>query len=69
MNNNKLHILFVLDKINTNIKGVAPIRCRLTYLGERKPFSTGLFVNPKFWDNKNQKVNLPMRKTPIPTTN
>jgi hypothetical protein len=33
VNNNKLHILFVLDKLNTNTKGTAPLRCRLTYLG------------------------------------
>ena len=31
MNNNKLHVLFVLDKINTNPKRLAPLGCRLTY--------------------------------------
>jgi integrase len=56
MNNNKLHILFVLDKINTNTKGIAPLRCRLTYLSKRKVFSTGLFINPNNWNNTLQKA-------------
>ena len=46
MNNNKLHVLFVLDKINTNSKRLAPLRCRLTYKSERKVFSTSIFINP-----------------------
>ncbi|TWP22512.1 site-specific integrase [Apibacter muscae] len=62
MNNSKLHILFVLDKINTNSKGVAPLRCRITYLKERKIFSTGLFINPKNWENKKQKVKSPNKE-------
>ena len=56
MNNNKLHILFVLDKVNTNSKGIAPLRCRLTFLGKRKIFSTGLFINPNLWNSKKQKA-------------
>lgn len=56
MNNNKLHILFVLDKVNTNTKGIAPLRCRLTYLGKRKVFSIGLFINPNNWNNSLQKA-------------
>ena len=56
MNNNKLHVLFVLDKINTNTKGIAPLRCRLTYLSKRKVFSTGLFINPNNWNNTLQKA-------------
>lgn len=36
MNNNKLHVLFVLDKINTNSKKISSLGCRLTYKSERK---------------------------------
>ncbi|AZA81218.1 integrase [Chryseobacterium lactis] len=53
---NTISILFVLDKAKTNTKGLAPLRCRITYLGERKPFATGLFINPKHWDSKQQKA-------------
>ena len=56
MNNNKLHILFVLDKINTNLKGIAPLRCRLTYLSKRKVFSSGIFINPNNWNSALQKT-------------
>ena len=56
MKNNKLHILFVLDKINTNTKGISPLRCRITYLGKRKIFSEGIFINPVQWNSKKQKV-------------
>ena len=56
MNNNKLHILFVLDKINTNSKGLSPIRCRITYLGKRKVFSSSLFLKALNWNSKQQKA-------------
>jgi len=50
-------ILFVLRKNKTNNKGLSPIQCRLTYNLKRKPFSTGLFVNPDLWNAKLQKVD------------
>lgn len=56
MNNNKLHVLFVLDKINTNSKRLAPLRCRLTYKSERKVFSTSIFINPNNWFSKQQML-------------
>lgn len=60
MNNNKLHILFVLDKVNTNIKkGLSPLRCRITYSGKRKVFSIGLFINPNHWNSKQQLAKPP----------
>lgn len=59
MNNNKLHILFVLDNSRTNMKGLAPLRCRLTYLGKRKVVSTGLFIHTKNWHSKLQKAKPP----------
>lgn len=53
---NTLKILFLLQKVRTNKKGNAPIRCRITYLGSRKIFSTGLFINPNNWNNTLQKA-------------
>ncbi|WP_200859640.1 site-specific integrase [Sphingobacterium paucimobilis] len=41
-------------KTRTNVKGICPIRCRITYNSYRKEFSTGLFINPKNWNNKKQ---------------
>ena len=56
MNNNKLHVLFVLDKINTNSKRLAPLGCRLTYKSQRKVFSTSIFINPNNWFSKQQML-------------
>ena len=53
---NTLKILFLLQKVRTNKKGNAPLRCRLTYLSKRKVFSTGLFINPNNWNNTLQKA-------------
>jgi len=57
MNNFKLSILFVLQKIKTNKKGQCPIKCRITFLKSRKEFSTGIFINPDFWDSGKQKAS------------
>jgi len=59
MNNNKLTILFLLHKHKINKKGKCPIRCRITYLKKRKEFSLGLFLNPLYWNSKQQKVSPP----------
>jgi len=56
---NSIKVLFVLDKAKSNIKGLAPLRCRITYLGERKPFATGIFINPKNWDSSKQLTKPP----------
>lgn len=56
---NSIKVLFVLDKAKSNIKGLAPLRCRITYLGERKPFATGIFINPKNWDSNKQLTKSP----------
>ncbi|WMC07183.1 site-specific integrase [Elizabethkingia anophelis] len=55
----KLSILFLLRRNKINTKGLCPIECRITLDKERKPFSTGLFVNPKNWDTKQQKLKPP----------
>lgn len=39
-----------------NLKGLCPISCRITFLKKRKEFSTGLFINPTYWDGKKQLV-------------
>lgn len=55
----KLSTLFVLQKVKTNKKGMCPLRCRLTYMKKRKEFSTGIFINPDYWNNGIQKASPP----------
>ncbi|AFR35244.1 recombinase [Riemerella anatipestifer] len=52
----KLSLLFLLRKNKINMKGLCPIECRITLDKERKPFATGLFINPDNWDSKKQKT-------------
>jgi integrase len=59
MENNKLSILFLLQKNRINKKNKCPVRCRITFLKKRKIFSTGLFINPKYWKSKKQKAHPP----------
>jgi integrase/recombinase XerD len=59
MNSNILKILFLINKTRINAKGEAPIRCRITFNGVRKIFSTGLFINPDNWENTLQAANPP----------
>lgn len=61
MNNYKIKILFLLQKVRLNKQGKCPIRCRLTYNKKRKEFSTGLFINPDDW-NSTQQVAKPSNK-------
>ncbi|MEQ8624640.1 MAG: site-specific integrase [Vicingaceae bacterium] len=56
MTNFKLSILFLLQKARVNKKGICPLRCRITFQSKRKEFSTGLFINPKYWHPKIQKA-------------
>ncbi|MEO8254634.1 MAG: site-specific integrase, partial [Flavobacterium sp.] len=57
MHKEKITILFVISANKTNQKGLCPLNCRITLNKERKQFTTGLFVNPNYWENKLQKVN------------
>lgn len=57
MHKEKITILFVISTNKTNQKGLCPLNCRITLNKERKQFTTGLFVNPNYWENKLQKVN------------
>jgi integrase/recombinase XerD len=59
MNDYKLSILFLLQKVRINKQGKCPIRCRVTYLKTRKIFSTGLFINPDYWNSGKQKASPP----------
>ncbi|NER10020.1 Site-specific recombinase XerD [Muriicola jejuensis] len=57
MKQKTLSILFYLQKVRTNKSGVCPIRCRITYLGKRKEFTTGEFISPRQWMSKKQKAS------------
>lgn len=59
MNIKDLKILFLLSKSKLNKQNKAPIRCRITFYGERKIFSTGLYIEPKHWHSKLQKAKPP----------
>ena len=54
MTTSKLHIRFILKLNNLNLKGFSPLRCRITYNKNRKDFSTGISINPDYWDPKKQ---------------
>jgi len=55
----KLSILFLLRRNKANIKGLCPIECRITLDSQRKPFSTGIFINPDYWNASKQKAHPP----------
>ncbi|MDN4028687.1 site-specific integrase [Chryseobacterium gambrini] len=59
MNINILKILFLISATRINKQGLVPIICRLTFQGDRKAFSTGLFINPNCWNSKQQKAKPP----------
>ncbi|WP_412476972.1 site-specific integrase [Flavobacterium sp. TBRC 19031] len=59
MTTKSLKILFVISASRINKKGLVPLVCRLTYLGARKPFTTGLFINPNHWYSKLQTAKPP----------
>jgi integrase/recombinase XerD len=52
----KLNIRLFLFRSKLNKAGKCPIKCRITFNKRRKEFSTRLFVNPKHWNSKKQKV-------------
>ena len=59
MNNNKLSILFLLQKVRINKQGKCPIRCRITFNEGRHEFATGLLINPNTWYSKLQQTKPP----------
>ena len=52
--NEKITLLFLLSRTRIRKNGKAPIYCRITFLGKRKPFATGLFISPDNWDSTMQ---------------
>ena len=68
MNDYKLSVLFVVQKVKTNKKGKCPLRCRLTYSKKRKEFSTGMFISPDIWDNSSQTAKPPSKENNIINT-
>ena len=52
----KISILFLLRRNKINAQGVCPIECRITLHKARKPFATGLFINPDNWNAQKQKA-------------
>jgi len=52
----KLSIRYYTDNSKSNKIGKTVIKCRLTFSKKRKEFSSGLFVNPKNWNSKQQYV-------------
>ncbi|MES2864423.1 MAG: site-specific integrase [Bacteroidota bacterium] len=56
MTTQSIKILFVISATRINKKGLVPLVCRITYLSKRKPFATGLFINPNNWNNATQQA-------------
>jgi hypothetical protein len=54
--NNKIYITMIPAVSRLNKIGKCVIRCRITYNKQRKEFSTGLFIYPKYWNRKAQGV-------------
>ncbi|MGO2102100.1 MAG: phage integrase SAM-like domain-containing protein [Psychroflexus halocasei] len=52
---NALKVRFVIHKSRTKLGQKSPIYCRVTYLGNRKNFSTGLEIYSENWDSKLQE--------------
>jgi len=56
---NKLIIRFRNAPNRLNNQGKTSIGCRITYNKTRKEISTGLFINPSLWNNKQQIAEPP----------
>lgn len=65
MNNYKITVLFVIQRNKMNKKGLCPLRCRITYKQKRKILSTGIFINPEYWNNAKQLAEPPNNENNI----
>ncbi|WP_340696405.1 Arm DNA-binding domain-containing protein [Flavobacterium nitratireducens] len=54
MTTQSIKILFLISVTRKNKKGFVPLICRITYLGKRKPFATGIYIDPDNWDSSYQ---------------
>ena len=63
----QVRVLFFLWKSKTNKKKEAPLYIRLSRNGKRKQSSTGFYIQPKHWDEKNHcvKADHPRPSLPI----
>lgn len=59
MTNIKLSIRFIIIRNRKRVDRMCTLYIRITYNKKRKQFSTGLFINPKRWNSKQQKVEPP----------
>ncbi|MFH6965846.1 phage integrase SAM-like domain-containing protein [Flavobacterium sp. FlaQc-28] len=57
MTTKNLSILFVQVKNRANKRNQSPLYCRITLDGNRKQFSTGINIEPEFWNSKKQIVD------------
>ncbi len=55
MNEHIIKILFILSS-RVRKDGKPPLYCRITYKKKRRQFATGVFVTPKYWNSKKQKI-------------
>ena len=62
---NKLIIRYVVALNRLNNQGETSIGCRITYNKQRKQFSTGVFINPKNWNNKLQEAEPPDKENTL----
>ncbi|KUJ51734.1 site-specific integrase [Chryseobacterium sp. JAH] len=52
-----MKILFYIRKSKMNANNLCPLTCRITNELERKEFSTGIFINPDYWNASKQKAH------------
>jgi hypothetical protein len=53
---NKVNVLYVLNRSKGNAKGLVPIYLRVTYNSLRIHKSTGFYTKAENWDVKNQRL-------------
>ncbi|QIG90948.1 site-specific integrase [Chryseobacterium sp. POL2] len=59
MNTRKMKTLFYIRKSKMNVSNLCPLTCRITLDNQRKEFSTGIFINPDYWNAAKQKAYPP----------
>lgn len=52
----KINIRFIGILNKGNSKKTSSLYCRITYNKKRKQFATGIFIDPKLWNSKKQKL-------------
>lgn len=54
-----MKILFYIRRAKINANNLCPLTCRITNENQRKEFSTGIFINPEYWNASKQKAHPP----------